>query len=891
MPAPGDKKFGPYEIVASIGKGGMGEVYRAQDTRLSRDVAIKVSNEQFTERFEREARVIASLNHTNICHLYDVGPNYLVMELVEGPTLAERLREGPIPLDEALNIARQIADALEAAHEKGITHRDLKPGNIKIRPDGTVKVLDFGLAKVGGTPTTPGDNSPTMTMDQTEGGVILGTAAYMSPEQAKGKLVDQRGDIYSFGAVLYEMVTGTRLHYGETTTEVLASVMREEPQWDKVPPQLHRLLRRCLEKDLQKRQRHIGDVMALVDDAPAASAPVAQQRAGKRWLWLLVAAAGVLAVVAVLALWAPWSLQTSAQRMQFEIQPSEKMTFVSGGYPMISPNGKWVVIPATGSDGVTRMWLRALDSIEFRPLTGTESGNALPPPVFWSPDSRFIAFASTPGPFAPGQLKKLDIASGAPVVICDVTGAVIGGTWNEDGVIVFAANNSPGLFRVSASGGVATPITVADRSRGEGAHRLPQFLPDGRRFLYQRVSNRPDNFGIYVGSIEAKPEEQNLTQVLSSNRQAIYTASMTGGSGHLLFLRDTTLFAQPFDPANLKLSGEAVPIADQVGSFASATAGLFSVSQTGVLAYRVGAGGDQEQLTWFDDQGKLLGVLGEKRAYSNPALSPDGKSVAVTVFGRDNGNSNIWVVDVSRGSSTKITFNAGRDDFPLWSPDGKTIVFSSNRRGQMDLYLKNADGSGEERLLLNSDQDKRPTSWSRDGRFLLYMSSDPKTVVDLWVLPNPTAGGEPKPIPYLQTEFQEGYGTFSPDGRWIAYRSLESGSPQVYVRPFYPDRISESAAGGRWMISRDGAYNHPPRWRADGKAIMFLTPTLQVMAVNVDAAKSFQFEAPRRLFNMPLLGPMEVTADGKQFLMPLPEGTSAPSPFTVVTNWHAVLQK
>ena len=392
--------LGPYEILTPIGKGGMGEVYRAHDKRLSRDVAIKVSAEHFSERFEREARAIASLNHPNICHVYDVGPNYLVMELIEGPTLGDRLREGAIPLDESLNIARQIAEALEAAHEKGITHRDLKPGNVKIKPDGTVKVLDFGLAKIGGAPASQSDHSPTITMGQTQAGMILGTAAYMSPEQAKGKEVDQRADVYSFGVVLYEMVTGSRLHHGESTTEVLASVLKEEPRWEKVPPQVQRLLRRCLEKDPQKRQRHIGDIMALVDEGGAGIPPAAglQSSPRRRWLWPAAAVAG-LAIVAALVYWAPWRGQTTGPSIRFEIQPTATMTFINGGYPMVSPNGKWVVLPASGSDGVTRMWLRALDSVEVRPLAGTESGNNLPPPVFWSPDSRFIAFSSTPGPF------------------------------------------------------------------------------------------------------------------------------------------------------------------------------------------------------------------------------------------------------------------------------------------------------------------------------------------------------------------------------------------------------------------------------------------------------------------------------------------------------------
>ncbi len=866
----------------------MGEVFRARDTRLNRDVAIKSSVEQFTGRFEREARAIAALNHPTICHIYDVGPNYLVMELVEGPTLAERLSQGAIPLEESLNIARQIADALEAAHEKGITHRDLKPANIKIKPDGAVKVLDFGLAKMGGEPMMKSDESPTITMAQTEAGMIIGTAAYMSPEQAKGKVVDQRADIYAFGAVLYEMVTGKRLHDGETTTEVLASVIKEDPNWNRVPPQLHRLLRRCLEKDPQKRLRHIGDVMALVDESgpgvQVASPPHSKGR--RKWLLAGIAVA-VLVLATIIAFWAPWQSPSTAPSVRFEIQPTASMTFINGGYPMVSPNGKWVVLPATGADGVTRMWLRALDSVEVRPLAGTESANNLPPPVFWSPDSRFIAFSFTPGPFADGQLKKLDISGGTPQTLCDVSGAVSGGTWNRDGVILFASNRAPGLFRVLASGGVATPVTALDQSHGETAHRYPHFLPDGHHFLYLRVVTDPQRMGIYAGSIDAKPEEQSLKPILLSDRQAMYAASPPNTSGRLLFLRDTTLFAQPFDPTRLELSGEPVPVTDQVGSFAAATAGLFSVSEAGVLAYRVGPGGDQRVLTWFDPDGKPLGTAGEKGSYMRPAISPDGMRIAVTVFERENGNSNIWVMDLGSGRSTKITFNAGRNDYPVWSPDGKTIAFASNRSGHLDIYEKNADGSGEEKALLSSDEDKQPTSWSQDKRFLLYDINDAQqTAGDVWVLP---LEGDRKPYRILGTKFGEALGQFSPDGHWIAYVSDESGTPEIYVRPFSSEKSADAVSGGKWTISKGGGFQ--PRWRTDGKELFYYSPALQQMAVDVIASPTFVPGAPKRLFGIPLLSPGDVTGDGKRFIYPTPEGSNAPSPFIVVTNWQAGLKK
>src|SRR5262245_25081175 len=691
MPLLAGDKLGPYEILAPIGKGGMGEVYRARDSRLNRDVAVKVSAEKFSERFSRESKIIASLNHPGICTLHDVGADYVVMELVDGRTLADRIKEGPLPLEQAAAIGRQVAEALEFAHEKGVVHRDLKPGNIMIRPDGVIKVLDFGLAKTGGTPLVDSDNSPTLSMHETAAGVILGTAAYMSPEQAKGHAADKRGDIWSFGVVFYEMLTGERLFHGETTSETLAGVLKEEPQWDKVPPQAQKLLKRCLEKDPQKRLRHIGDVMSLLEEPrEAVLAPTGgSQSHARKWLWPAIA---VLAIVAAaLAVWAPWR-KANLQPVRFEVGPSDKMSFIPGGFMTVSPDGRWTSFAATGEDGKIRYWVRALDSVEVRALPGTE-GLAQPPPPFWSPDSRYVAYAHG------GKIKKSDITGGPPQVLCDIPPgalAAIGGAWNRNGVILIGSGNGP-LWRIPASGGTATPATAPDSGRGEFAHRWPQFLPDGKRFLYQRASNKDENTGVFVGSIDAKPAEQTLNPILLTERQHTCEAARNGGVGYLVFLRDVALFAQPFDAGRAELIGEPTSIADGVQSFPIATGGLFSVSETGALAYRGGAAG-QPRLTWFDRQGKSVGSVGDAGLYTNPAVSPDASRVAVatgTSVRGTGGGGDIWIMDTARGNSTRFTFDPAYEGNPAWSPDGKTIVFTSTRAGHSDLYEKPSDGSGE----------------------------------------------------------------------------------------------------------------------------------------------------------------------------------------------------
>ena len=885
MPILPGRRLGPYEILSAIGAGGMGEVYKARDTRLDRDIALKVIPEHFASdadrmaRFEREAKLLASLNHPNVAAIYGLeestSTNALVMELVEGPTLADQIAAGPIPLDEALQIAKQIAEALEYAHDHNVIHRDLKPANIKVKPDGTVKVLDFGLAKAMQDDPTAADmsNSPTLSMAATMAGTILGTAAYMSPEQAKGKAVDKRTDIFAFGAVLYELLTGKQAFHGEDVTDTLAAVLRHEPDLEQVPPKVRRLLKSCLQKDRKQRLHDIGDASQLLDeDSTSESAPGRVLKSTS--LWKVVSAVLAVALAGLAAV----DLRETPPRLlpaRLQIPVPEKMTFFDGSAPSISPDGRWIVFQGIGADNVSHLWLRALDSLEVKPLPGTENyGNA--PPPFWSPDSRYIAFATA------GKLRKLDTSGGPPQAICDAPQAV-GGAWNREDVLIFGSNYGA-LMRCSLAGGPTVPVTAL--AQGEVAHRWPMFLPDGRHFLYHRASGTPESTGIFVGSLDAKPGEQNTKPVLIADRQGAYAPSQSGGLGWLLFVREDTLFAQAFDPGKLELVGEPALVASQIGSF-SYNFATFFVSASGLLVYR-GRDTSQYQLTWFDSQGKPAGNLGDPGNYANPAISPDGARVAVQQTDQRNGNRDLWVLDLTRGTSTRLTFDPAIENDPVWSPDGSRVAFRSNRKGRYDLYQKAANGAGEDELLLQSDQNKFPTSWSRDGRFLLYATTATKTGSDLWILP---IEGDRKPFPFLRTEFTEAQGQFSPDGRWISYTSNESGVPEIYVRPFSPkEASSSSSSGGKWMVSRGGG--NFSQWSADGKELLYMQGT-SLMAVAINANETFHAGIPRKLFEAPTaLNGFDISRDGKRFLFSVAsQNASAPEPFTVLINWTAGLKK
>jgi len=880
-------RLGTYEVIALIGAGGMGEVYRAHDTNLGRDVAIKVLPEQFAceperlARFQREAKMLAALNHSNIAAIYGLeqsgSTHYLVMELVEGPTLAERIVAGPVPVEETLPIAKQVADAVEYAHDHNVIHRDLKPANIKVTAEGIVKVLDFGLAKAMSDEPTAADigNSPTLSMAATRQGVILGTAPYMSPEQAKGKTADRRADVWAFGVVLFELLTGKQAFHGDDITEVLAAVVMKDPAFDalpaKTPPAIRNLLRRCLEKRLKRRLQHIGEARITLDDvlsdattaAPAAAAAPSKTR--ERLAWAMAAVA-VIASSALAFLYFRRAPQ-DAQTIQFFVSPPDTWSLplltpagASAAPLAVSPDGLRIAFVARSPDNKTALWVRSLATLTAQELAGTDDASS----PFWSPDSRSLAF------FAGGKLKKIDISAGPPIALCDAP-AARGGAWNRDGVIIFAPTGNSGLQKVSASGGAPTFITVL--VKGETSNVFPRFLPDGRHFLY-RANTGSVTGPVYLASLDSA-ERKMLLNVDSGN--ILYT------QGHLLFLREATLMAQPFDAQRLELTGDAFPIAEQIQTSQTINPNaVFSASENGVLAYQTGGAAGGSQLTWFDRSGKQIGTLGDSAIYSDLELSPDGKRALVSVAA--GAPRDIWIYDVVRGLKTRFTFDPAQELESVWSPDGSQVVFDSNRKGHFDLYQKASDGSGTEQVLLEDNLDKYPVSWSPDGRFLLYRSFGSTTGNDLFVLP---LTGDRKPVPFVNTQFGENYGQFSPDGRWIAYASNESGEVEIYVAPF-------PGPGGKRQVSTAGGTL--PRWRRDGMEIFYVTLDNKLMAAAVNGkGSSFEVGAVKALFDMRALSgnrySYDVSADGQRFLVNTLPAQAASTPITVVLNWTAALKK
>jgi Tol biopolymer transport system component len=922
MAVPPGTRVGPYEILAAIGAGGMGEVYRARDRKLDRDVAIKIlpdalaADPERIARFEREAKTLAALNHPNIAHIHGLeesdGVRALVMELVEGPTLADRIEQGPIPIEEVLPIAKQIAEALEAAHEQGIIHRDLKPANIKVRSDGTVKVLDFGLAKalepvvaVAGDVTA----SPTITTPaMTQMGMILGTAAYMSPEQAKGRPADKRSDIWAFGCVLYEMLTGKRAFGGEDVSDTLAAVLRGDPDWHFLPADtpltVRTTLRRCLEKNPQRRLRDIADVRLEIEEAlappviavsgagvPAAAAPAplsAPPTTRREQLaWALVAVFAIASIGGlVLGTKGAFSrAPAAAQTYRSSILLPEGVTFagiVGPSYRVaLSPDGTRLALSARSSDGQVRLWVRPLDALTAQPLAGTEGAVA----PFWSPDGRSVGF------FAPaynGQLKKIDTAGGPVITLCDFTGLGVGATWNRDDVVLFTttvgnlARNQP-IRRVSASGGAAVAVTMPDGKSGENEHWWPYFLPDGKHFLYVAGGFQLQPLGIYVGSLDSS-ERRLLVQNASYAKYA---------QGYLTFLRGDTLMAQAFDARRLEVRGEAVPIVEHVETLGiTSSPGAYSLSDTGILAYQPGAGGGGAfQLVWLDRNGKQIAVLGDQADYDDVQLSPDGARAVVSVLDPARKTRDLWIYDVARNLRTRFTFDPADDLSPAWAPEGGRLIFSSNRKGTFDLYQKLASGAGDDEAVLTDSSAKFPTSWSADGRYILYESRpDVKAANNVFILP---LAGDRKPLLYLRTPFEEQNSTFSPDGRWIAYDSNESGPYEVYVAPFMgPDR----APGGKWQVSTSGG--RFPRWRRDGKEIFYQSPDNKLMVAQVSGQGSgFEMATVRPLFvtltRLSRRGAYDVSADGQRFLVATrgQQTEVTPPQVTLVVNWTAGLKK
>jgi serine/threonine protein kinase len=892
--APG-ARFGPFEVTALLGEGGMGAVYRARDTKLGREVALKVLPDAFAgdsdrlARFEREAKTLAALNHPQIAQIHHLEQHgqtsALIMELVEGEDLSQRLTRGPIPIDEALPLAEQIAEALEAAHEQGIIHRDLKPANIKLRPDGTVKVLDFGLAKAMTDDGPVGDvaNSPTFAGTGTRAGVILGTAAYMSPEQARGKAVDKRTDVWAFGCVLYEMLAGKAAFDGENVADTIAAVVKGEPDWDalplELPAQVRVLLKRCLEKDRHARVTDIAVAQFLLTETIATSAdgssnpaPASRNQPSSRTRDVFRTAAGLVAVALALAAGVVigWRYATSAAApppaTRFEVLPPGSVTLqpapvASAAQLALSPDGRQLAFVAATDGGSSQVWLRPFDSTQSQPISGTE-GATFP---FWSPDSRFVAF------FAGGKLKKVDTRGGAPETLADAA-AGRGGTWNHDGVILFAGRASSEILRVSASGGPVAPVTTFES--GIFTQYWPQFLPDGRRFLYYRRSANDGQQGIYVASLDSPKS----TRVLQSETRAVYA------SGHLFVVRDGILFAQPFDPDTLQISGEQIRVADGVGYWATAFAyTAVTASASGVLAYGPSVV-FTTSLRWHDRNGATSGPGVEPRPYVTPRLSPDETSVIVAVTNATTAQPDLWLLSLARGTTSRVTSDQSSDWFPVWSPDGSSVFFGSARTGSTAIFQKS--GAGPESVVAFgavSGVATYPADVSSDGKLLLYTQSTNRGY-DVGVL---QLTGEQTATPVLAGSFNEVQGRFSPNNRWVAYASDESGRFDVYVRRFPVDNtppVPISIAGGM-----------QPEWRRDGKELYYIAADGQLTAVPVvsDAA-AFSAGTAKAVFKTDVPEPTApypnqfvVTSDGQRFLVnTIVEQPTRPA-LTVILNWSA----
>jgi len=880
-------KVGPYEITGAIGAGGMGEVYRARDPKLGRDVAIKVLPEAFARdaermaRFQREAKVLASLNHPNIATIHgleDSGDTHaLVMELVEGPTLADRIKQGPIPVDESVRIAKQIADALEYAHERGIIHRDLKPANIKVSADDTVKVLDFGLAKaLEGDPSSIDiSTSPTISRVATQAGVLLGTAAYMSPEQAKAKTVDRRADIWAFGCVLYEMLTGKQAFTGETVTDTLASIIKEEPDWKLLPAgtpmRVRVLLQRCLQKDPKERLQAIGDARIALNEvlsgAPDASLAGVPGISAPLWRRALIIGLGALLLVAIVTALATWNLKHSpppppqpVTRTAITLPPGQQLAGLDAGPAVaLSSDGTHLAYVAT-QGGKQQIYLRAMDSLEAKPISGTEGAVNF----FFSPDGQWVAF------FADGKLKKISVNGGAALTLADA-GGPHGANWGSQGMIVFAPTLVSVLYQVPDAGGAPQPLTRFEK--GEITHRWPEFLPGDKAVLFDGGTSLPSR-QVVAQSIETG-ERRNVIQEGTQPRYAL--------SGHLVYVQGANLMAVPFDPQRLEATGAAVPVVEGVLESPGSGAAQYSFSATGSLIYVPGGvQATRAGLVWVNRLGAEQPLAVPTHGYRNPRLSPDGRRVAIGIA--DLG-SQIWLYDLSADTLTRITFEGNANSYPAWTPDGKRIAFESAKEGPLNLYWQLADGSGGLERLTTSESWQVLSSWSPDGQLLAFTEVNPTTSYDIWIL----RMSDRKAQPFLRTAFNEAAPQFSPDGRWIAYASDESGRFEVYVQP-YP------GPGGKWQVSTEGGTE--PVWNRNGRELFYRSGD-KMMAVDVTTQPSFVAGKSRMLFQGPYLptpGTLpnyDVSPDGQRFLMlkPSEQSEAAPTQINVVLNWFEELKR
>jgi len=846
-------KLGPYEVLSPIGAGGMGSVWKARDTRLDRTVAIKTIEGKFTERFEREAKTIASLNHPHICTLFDVGENYLVMEHIEGVPI-----KGPLPVADVIKLGAQIADALDAAHRKGITHRDLKPGNILLTKSG-IKVIDFGLAKAG--PPVHGQQDVTLTKPLTGEGTILGTVPYMSPEQLQGHEADARSDIWALGCVLYEMLTGKRAFDGASQVSIMAAILEHEPApltEPVVPAWLDRIIRRCIRKNPDDRWQNARDVAIELNEPPPTARPVIQ----KHWQWAAVSVVACGALGTLIFYPRSSNIQQREKQVRFTIDPPERLT--QNGFA-VSPSGDGIAFIAQGG-----VWYRTFSALETRLLAETTGARGAP---FWSPDSKSIGFR------AGDKLKRVDLDSGSVQTLCDFTSGEFGstGTWSSSGKILFG-NQATGLATVLASGGGVSPVSTMVLERP----RTPVFLPDGRHFLFRRTGAFRED-GIYLASLDGEPGPKNATRIVQSRQGLGYAPDAADPEkGFLMYVQEGGLMAQRMNLGKYDLAGEPIRIAERVlGRTFNAE---FSVSRSAV-AFLEDRSENKRSLIWYDRSGKALETVGEPGTYNTVALDRTGTRVARSIGGRPS--ADIWIYDLKRGTDSRLTSDPGTDSMPVWSPGGDRVVYSHSRDdGVSSLYSKPSDGSSEPTPLLQQPGSGFPYDWSRDGRFLLF--SGPEASLDLWILP--MTGGQSRPVPFVKSRAREQMGQFSPDARWIAYVS----DGEVYALAFDSEKMTSS--GTRHQVSAGGGFQ--PRWRADGKELFYLSGR-SVMSVSVIPGRELQLSPPKALFEVTFWGGAgaatvhrwDVSADGQRFLINTGADEIEKAPITVILNWQAALRQ